>query len=419
MGKLFSKYKAIDKKYFQFIKMHVCHSAITNILAVFLGAFILKADGSDGGVNRALLYYIIAYGAQPFFMVLASIAARKLTPLISQRIGLCTYVACFLFVIIFAEKAATYFFIIALLVACSAGFYYVTYSWQIIEYTSDDNRDLASGFSSTLGYIIAFVFPLLSGVLLKAFPDSFTGYRILFGVLCLIAATAFIMSAKYLSPLTAAIDPADKKIHVLDTAKVMLRGKTERLVLTMTVIKGFRSGTMNSLLEILIYSKFKDEFLVGLNSSLGKGCAILGAMVYGFVVTKKHRGRTIQIAASIIILTVCLLFFNMSIYVLLLFSAVNNLLGLFITEPSQNLYFSTITCIEGLRGHAGEVHTVNEFFLALGEVSGLFATIIIKSLWPSNDIAYIIAIIILTASQFLCGLLVNVVSKRLEDNVTE
>ncbi len=404
------RFASLGKAYFAFLRMDTCLLAIIALLSIFINSFIVRASG---GIDNAIIYNMVTYGSQPLFMLAAVLTVRKLSPAVSQRIAFLFFGLLFVFIIIVGEKAATDFFIIpALLRSAAAGFYYVTYSFQIIEYTTDENRDAASGISGTISSVIALVFPLASGLFLASFSGSFTGYRIFFGFLLGVTLLAFVFSLK-LVPLKSAIDPTDRKTHIGDAFRGLFSNSVGRSILLMTLFKGIRSGAMTFFIELLIFNAIKDESLLGLNSTIGKIAAILGALLYGVIVTPRRRSRSVAIASTCIIIAAAMLFLRSDWIFLMIFGAFNSGLNIFITDPELTLYFTVIASIDDLKGKAGEVHTVNEFFLAAGEVIGIGLTLLANIFFPGNSIAATAAIILLTSSQYFCAIFISGITKKL------
>ena len=411
---LAERFGSLGRAYFAFLRMDVCLMAIVNIMALFVNTFIIRAGGS---VNHAMVYNMLAFGSQPFFMVLAVLVSRRVSPGFSQRIGFAGYAAFFIFILILGEKAATdFFWIPALLKSFGSGFYYVSYSFEVVEYTTDENRDAAGGIEGTVNAIIALSFPILSGLLLSAFPQGdFTGYRILFAGLLGVVAAAFFFSLR-LESLHRTFDSADKKSHLGESLKALLGEKTGRFMLAMTFFKGLRVGAMGFFIEVLIFNAIRNETLVGINSTVGKVFAIIGALLYGIIVTPKRRAKSVAFASGAIILVACILFFKLDWIPLMIFSAFNSGFGIFISEPELTLYFTTIETLDSLKGKAGEIHTANEFFLAAGEVLGIGMTLLFNLLFPGSNIASTCAIILLTGSQFFCAYFIGAIQKSLSGN---
>lgn len=407
------RFASIGKPYFAFLRMDTCILAIIFLLSIFVNTFILKASGS---LSTALIYNMVSYGSQPVFMVGAVFLTRRLSPRHSQRVGFVFFALLFIFIIAVGERAANELFLVpALLRSAGAGFYYVTYSFQIIEYTTDDNRDAASGISGTIASVIELVLPLVSGLFLASFAGSFTGYRIFFGFLLGLTVLAFVFSM-FLVPLRTVIDPLDRKTHLGEALRGLVSGRIGRSILFMTFFKGIRSGAMTFFVEILIFNAIKDEAVIGVNSTIGKIAAILGALLYGLIVTPRRRAKSVAIASSLIIGVAALLFLRSDWIFLIIFSAFNSGLNIFITDPELMLYFTVIESIDALRGKAGEVHTVNEVFLALGEVAGIGLTLLAGHFFPGSSIAATAAIILLTASQYFCALFISRITGELSSD---
>ncbi|MBP1587189.1 MAG: hypothetical protein ILO53_02155 [Clostridia bacterium] len=405
------RFASLGRPYFAFLRMDACIMAIISLLSLFINTFIVRASG---GMDHALVYNMVTFGAQPAFMVLAVVLSRKVSPGFSQRLGFVFYGLLFAFIIAVGESSATDWFMVpALLRAAGAGFYYVSYSFQIIEYTTDDNRDAASGISGTISSVIALILPLSAGFLLSDFSGTFTGYRIFFVALLGISTLGFVFSLR-LSPLRKSIDTADRRTHLAEAFKGLTGTGTGVKILFITFFKGLRSGALSFFVEILIFNAIKSESLLGINASLGKIAAILAAVVYGVTVTPRRRAGSVAITSGVIIAAACALFLRLDWITLIIFSVLNTGLAIFITEPELTLYFTLIAETRELKGLAGEVHTVNEIFLAAGEVVGIGLTLLLGRFFPGSGAASIVAIILLTASQFICAGFIHVLEKDLE-----
>ncbi|MBR5059404.1 MAG: hypothetical protein IKX06_01365 [Clostridia bacterium] len=403
------RFASLGRPYFAFLRMDACIMAIVSLLSLFINTFIVRASG---GIDNALIYNMVTFGAQPLFMVAAVFVSRRLSPCVSQRLGFVFYGILFLFIIVTGERSATDLFVVpALLRAAGAGFYYVTYSFQIVEYTTDDNRDAASGIGGTVSSVIALILPLLAGLFLSGFHGSFSGYRIFFSALLCIATLGLIFSLR-LAPLRRSVDTADRRAHLSGVLKSLTCTKTGVRVLLITFFKGLRSGALSFFVELLIFSAIKSESLIGVNAALGKTAAILAAVLYGIFVTPKRRAGSVAAASTVIIAAACVLFFKMDRITLIVFSILNAGLAIFITEPELTLYFTVISETDGLKGLAGEVHTVNEFFLAAGEVAGIGLTLFSGHFFPGSGTASVVSVIILAASQYVCALLIHILGKE-------
>ncbi len=404
-NKLISKFTALGGGFFAFLRMNICFSAFNVIVNVFVNTFLLKADLSS---SQVMLYNAAVAGLQPLCMIPAVILSRKTAPRISQRLGFLVYAVCFIFIMIKGAAAAENYLLIGALLSCGAGFYYVTYSLQIMEYTTDSNRDSASGISNTISAIISIVFPLLSGILLSCF-SGFTGYRILFGIVLGLVLAALFFSMR-LTPIKNTYDCSDNRTHLKEALKYYVKTKTGKSVGAMMFFHGMRCGTMTFFISILIYQQISNEMLIGVNNSIGNVLSVLSAIVYGIVVNVKNRSKSIAVGAGSVILCAAVLYFRMSPVTLILLSAVNSAANLFIGETQCNLYFAMSASAPELKGIGAEVHTVNEFFLAIGKVVGILITM----LMPESPFGAATAIILLTSTQFISSYIVSRVRKSLD-----
>lgn len=120
-----------------------------------------------------------------------------------------TLVNVYLFLVV--ESAVKHIFLISALQSAANGFYFTTYAYQFVSYTSNANRDRASGLMSLISNVLSLVFSMGSSLLFASFPDE-RGYRIIFLISSLSSLAALVVTFRF-SPLEMAND--DHKVYYL------------------------------------------------------------------------------------------------------------------------------------------------------------------------------------------------------------
>ncbi len=388
--------------FYKFLRMHLCFTVYTQMHGIFINTFLLKATGNNVDV---MLFNAMLAIAQPIAMVGAVYLSRRTSPVLSQRLGLGLYLLVYGALAIFGEQAVGYSLLIAALLASAAGFYYTTYSLQILSYCDDRSRDVALGVSGMLAGIAALLTPVFSGFLISSFP-GFTGYRVLFGCALAFTALSGYFSSR-LSPITAYDGQRGNRLG--QVVRALLLGKIERGVMLTSAVSGFRDGTMAFFLNMLLYQFVQSEALVGINSFLGGIAAVISAGLYSRWVKPESRVKSVAIAVSIIAATALMLFLRLNAYTIIAFNLVSCLCNIFVSNPPCSLYLSIVQRLPSIRGRGGEVHTIREYFLSTGRILG----IALAMLLPQSNLGYILVIFLLTVSQYASAALMRRTRRQL------
>lgn len=374
-----------------FIFLQVFYTGITAVVNIFINTFLMKSMGGSTS-NQVLIYNLIIALTQPFAMMLAILLAKKTSALISQRIGFVFYAIACIFMAIYGEKVAPFYYLIGILMAFGAGFYFTAYSRQMISYIVDETRDLFSGLMTFLSMIISITMPLLSGLLMTKF--GFLGYKLMF-IFVAILAVAALISSKFLAP----VRESENDATFFAVLKTILKNPEGRKVMIASGIDNCRSATIVFYITLLIYMSISNEMLVSLNSVNGSIAGLVGALVYGIIINKKRRYTSIFVAVTIVTMACLPILFMLSPLTIMLFYAVNSLCSIYISTPILNGYFAFIEKISELKGKEAEVHTVREIFVTLGRVVGIALIFII----PQNKIGVSCTLLVLVLSCALAG----------------
>lgn len=361
-----------DEKIRNFIILQTLYSGMVVILTLFVNTFLMKAYGTSS--KEVMFYNIIQAVTQPVAMITSFSLSRKKSCLFTQRIGFLFYVLVLTVLCIFGERVAFLYPLFGVLISFGAGYYYGIYSAQILSYTTDENRDAFSGASTLLSSIISLTLPLFAGFIISSF-DEFIGYKVIFGIVALIAFGALLMTKKL-----APIKQKENQPSFLCVLKKILKDKNGRKIMFANGFDNCRGATIGLYVSILIYSIIQNEVLIGINSTIGSILAIVGAGLYGIIVNKNNRLKTMISAVLVVLLPCIVMFFSLGVYTLIVFYAVYNLCNLFVSTPILNTHFMVMENLEGLEGLGPQIHTVREIFVSSGRILGIFMIMLIPQM---------------------------------------
>lgn len=391
-----------SREYYLFLIINTCLTAFTCISSSFLNTFLYRTTSDERVV---MLFNVVLAIVQPLAMVASVIVVRRLSAIRSQQISFLIFVAVFLWLIVSNEQAASQAYFIAALLSAANGFYYTAYVLQMIGYTSENSRDAAYGLLGTAAGAVSLVLPLCSGFLISLFPD-YTGYRILFCFGLVFAGIGLFASTR----LPAIRLPGnDGKVRLMHCARVILKDRLAFKTMLLTTISGIRAGTTSFFLTLLLYTAVQQESLIGINSFLAGLMSIVSSMLYARLVRAHTRGKAMLAALTLLLTATALLFFGLSPWVMIAYTAFNSLLAAFIDNVPVMCYMSMLNALPALQGCGAEVHTIREPFYAVGRVAGILFAMSV----PTGNTGAIVVLIGILLTQYIGALLASDVQKHL------
>lgn len=392
----------ISDSWKKFLIFYTCFAVFTCFTNTFINTFLMKATGSTEGV---MLYNIVLAMVQPFAMVASVYVMRRKTPLFTQRIGILLYAAVFVTLAVTGEQGVRYIMYISAILSVANGFFFTTYSLQLLSYTQDSSRDADYGLQVVLGNVTGLVLPTLSGLLLAVFSD-FTGYRILFLIGLTVSVTALYFSTK-LSPLKASADQSGLK----KALKAVTHSKAALAAMLSSTANGFYDGTMLFFLNMLIYAVVANEALVGISSTCASIAAIVASAIYVRAVRPKLRAKSILLSVGAAMLLTLSLLVSLSPVIMFILNMAISGLHVFFSNPSLTAYYGVAEHEPGLEGLGAEVHTIREFWYGSGRVIGILMTMFCMNFENGS----VFAILIILVLQSIPAILMKKMTYQAED----
>ncbi len=392
----------LSKEFMRYCDMYICFLFFFNMNNIFVSTFLYKVTND----YRVVMYYNIwLYVAQAIATFLGVMSIKKRSIFTSTRMGILFHSVVYLAFIIFGEKLAGFYPLIAIFFALGGGFYWLAESVYFTSYTTDRHRDVAVSYTNLWGSISSIAVPTFAGMLVSLF-SGFTGYRVLFGIGFTLTLICVYLSTK--------LDPVDRidtsKPRFGEAFKEVFKIKAERAVVGASIMRGTRDGVFSFILSIMLFEMLQNEAYIGLNAFISGVAALVSAWLYGKLVKPGNRGYWMKIAVTVMVAVTALVLLKVNAITVILLSLFSNLLGNFMVNPVFMYGYVMVQTVPQADEKRLESQTMIQVFLYVGRVIGIVATLIMLSLgW-----GYIIPLGILTLLQYVTVWLTRVAKREFE-----
>lgn len=346
-----------------FVQLQILFNGMIAVLTLFVNTFLMNVFGTFS--KEVLLYNGVSTIVQPLAMLMAIRLNGKKGALFTQRLGFVCYSLALIVLCVFGQRVSRFYPVFSMMLSIGAGYYYSVYSSQMLCYTTDDNRDRIAGMVGLWGAVISVFLPLLSGILIKWFGTGI-GYSCVFGIAALLAALSW-MTSLYLPKI-----PGQQGATTLaSVGRQIFRDPRGRLIMLANGLCNGRSFTIPIFVTLLFFNLVPDEFLIGLNSTIGSIVTLLGAAIYANAIKSENRVKASVVAAFAVILVSLGMILKLNVFMLITFHSVYVLFNTFMSTPVLNMHFKVMEEL-GLSGECGcEVHFFRELFVSAGRILGL------------------------------------------------
>ena len=138
--------------------------------------------------------------------------------------------------------------------------------------------------------------------------------------------------------------------------------------------------------------------------------AILAAALYGVIVNKRNRLRSIVVSVALVLATCAVMCFELNVYVLMVFYAVFNLTAIYMATPVLNTHFRVMESFREFRGMGAQLHAVREIFVTAGRIIGILMILLI----PQTTIGVVITLSVIMAMPVVNALLVRSIERSID-----
>ncbi|MCI8623192.1 MAG: MFS transporter [Provencibacterium sp.] len=382
-----------------FAVVHVAFLIFTSLQGVFINTLFIRLTGDS---NLVMYYNIITNCFSGPTMLLSSFLARRTSPTHSLRLGILFHICMYITFFASLNHLGTAMPLIAALAGLGNGCYWFSYSYIINVYSTDESRDLAISLIGVLAGAVSLTVPALSGLVIAQF-EGIAGYAVMFGFSLCMAVVTILISAK-LSPVA----PADRHSHLRELLQVIRGNRLYALSFTGEFFKCVREGVCAFLFNILLFEAVTNEAIVGVNTLLSGVVSILGAFVYGKIVSSKNRILSMGVSCTLLLGCALLLFVQLSPLTIILYSTLNAALGVFLMNPAFTISYQLVLGSERSRGAMEEFIGLRECCIVFGRVCGILFTLCM----PKTTFGYVATIVLLTAAQYIMVLVFRYVQRH-------
>ena len=161
-------------------------------------------------------------------------------------------------------------------------------------------------------------------------------------------------------------------------------------------LRGIRDGTFGFLLNLLLFETIQSETLIGINNLLASVGTIISFWAAGWIIRPGNRVK-FMLAGSVILLVACgFPAFSLGPATIMVFAVVNAFFSTFVINPSNSIMF-LIVQRKSEPEMTNEYLAIRDVFLVAGRMIG----VLILFVFPREQLGYVIAIVLLTLSQFI------------------
>ncbi len=402
-GKLLSSLgvNKLSHDFLQFTTVHLIFMAATAITTTYINTLLMRVCTD---VNAAFKYDIIFYAFTAIGMLLATPIMKKFTNKTILTIGAVFYMLVYGLTLVFVAHLDSIYGIISALHGIGCGFYWIEVSRATVSYTTDDTREVAMSYMGVLVGAVGLVVPLITGIVIDITAGLY-GYFIVFGICFLLCLLTILYVAK-LRPLP----PKNKKTKLLYTLKLSNSNPLWANIMWSQLFIGIRDGSFGIFLSVLLFELVKSESVIGINSFLVGIIGIFANFVIGKVMRPNNRMKYMLISTTVMAVLTALLFIKLDAVNILLLSVVGSFLGSFMLTPATTTLYTFLDEVKEAKNLEGEIFSIVDCYKNIGRILG----ILIIMLVPKTDFYYVIALMILSASQYITYIFTKLALKSIK-----
>ncbi|MGY0692910.1 MFS transporter [Virgibacillus sp. FSP13] len=357
----------------------------------FVNIYLWKQSGD---YITIAMYNLGIYLFQPVMFILAGRIAKKIDRVIVLRLGVIFLSLFFLSVLIIAEKASTYNFLLGSVLGIGYGFYWLAYNVLTFEITEPETRDFFNGFLGVLQSFGGMVGPVLAGFIIAKMTAN-VGYTTIFTIsfILFICAVACSFALKRRQ--------AEGDFHFKRIFIERHHNKNWRKILHAHVFQGLREGIFLFVISIWVFLVTKSEFSLGMFNLCLSGLSF----VFYFIATKyikpSLRKKAILLGGVILYFSIYIILFKISYVNLIIYAVVIGIAYPIINVPYASLTYDVIGKAWKAKDLRVEYIVVRELFVNIGRVASISIFLITVSLFPAEKIIPILLVVLGTGHLFI------------------
>ncbi|GGK09093.1 hypothetical protein GCM10007063_34380 [Lentibacillus kapialis] len=349
----------------------------------FVNIYLWKQAGD---YTTIAFYNLGVYLFQPITFILAGKIAKKIDRVIVLRLGVIFLSLFFLSVLLIADQAAKYNFMLGSVLGIGYGFYWLAFNVLTFEITEPESRDFFNGFLGILQSFAGMVGPLLAGTIIASMQEN-VGYSVIFTISFILFIGAVICS------FFIKRRQAEGLFHFKRILMERSHNKNWKRILNAHVSQGLREGIFLFVISVWVYITTQSEFALGMFNLFLSG---LSFVLY-FIVTKwvkpSLRKKSILTGALILYFSIYIILFDISYTQLMVYAAFIGIAYPIVNVPYASLTYDVIGKARKAKELRVEYIVVRELFVNIGRVTSIVIFLTAITLFSAKVIIpYLLAI---------------------------
>ncbi|MCA0986049.1 MFS transporter [Guptibacillus algicola] len=350
----------------------------------FVNVYLWKQTGEFADIG---IYNLSVVISQPLTFILAGRWAKKMDRVIVLRIGVIFLALFYITVLFLGQNAGHLLILLGALLGIGFGFYWLAFNVLTFEITEPDTRDFFNGFLGLLTSFAGMIGPIFAGFVISSL-ESYTGYKIIFGVSLLLFFAAVILSF-FLKRRSAKGNFSF--MRVFNERK----SNSDWLnVLHAHFFQGLREGTFIFIIAVLVFITTGSELAIGTFGLVNSAVSFLVYYLATRLIKPRFRIKAILYAGTMLYLSVFILTLDLTFPRLLIYGICISIAYPIFFVPYVSLTYDVI----GKAWNAAEMRieyiVVREVYLNLGRIVSITIFLIAISISKDTEIVPFLLLIL-------------------------
>ncbi len=308
--------KRLSQEAINILLIHFIFTVGLSMAGVFLNLYLWRL--SENLMVNAY-YHLIFFAVSWVSFGISGWFVKKRDRIMIYRLGIALVSLFYLSVIVVRENLVQYYTLFAVLQAFVMAFYWIGYLTLMYDVSNEHNRMRFLALNLTIFTLGTLSGPLIAGNIIH-YQEGLRGYTIVFSI-----ATLMFMIATRLSFKIPSLQLPPKPMYIRQTITLILKNRIwQKSLLSFTVIGTFQ-GLMIFLPNILLYRFVPREDLIGYLGMMYSSMTIIMSMINSRIAQPEKSKLYITIAACLTITGSVILWFNMSLWSVIIFMSLYSL----------------------------------------------------------------------------------------------
>lgn len=296
--------------------------------------------------------------------------SRKVGITTCIRLGILSNLLFYVVILVLKEKAKDYLIYLGFVSGSAIGFYFYAVNTLNYHYTNSENRAYYYGLSGALGAMMGAVAPLISGYIIVS-KAKLSGYYLVFLISFLLFLAAIVFSY-FLTQIK------EEGEYSLKQILIRTNDKTWNRVMLSYLLIGFKDGSFDLLLGLLVYMIFQNELNMGKLSTIASLLGIASSYLIGHMLNNGNQRKIFFIGAVMIFTSTIILIIWTSYVGVIVNSMLNAIFTCLWSIPLTNIVYGKVGRLSKGRSNIGDYMTALEVPIVIGRVISLCLFLILN-----------------------------------------